>query len=94
MWSIANQNNITVSQLKQNNNLSNDTIYVGQNLKISGNSSNSSNEKPATNNQYVVQSGDSLWKIAAANGTTVNQLKAINHLSSNLIYKGQQLKLK
>lgn len=94
LWSIANQNNITVSQLKQNNNLSNDTIYVGQNLKISGNSSNSSNEKPATNNQYVVQSGDSLWKIAAANGTTVNQLKAINHLSSDLIYKGQQLKLK
>ena len=92
LWSIANANDMTVAQLKQKNDLSNDTIYVGQKLNVSSAKSTSATSTPSAT--YTVKSGDSLWKIASANGTTVNQLKSLNNLSSDLIYAGQQLKLR
>lgn len=92
LWSIANANDMTVAQLKQKNDLSNDTIYVGQTLNVS--STKSASTTSTASATYTVKSGDSLWQIASANGTTVNQLKALNNLSSDLIYAGQQLKLR
>lgn len=92
LWSIANANDMTVAQLKQKNDLSNDTIYVGQTLKVS--SAKSTSTTSTVSATYTVKSDDSLWKIASANGTTVNQLKSLNNLSSDLIYAGQQLKLR
>lgn len=92
LWSIANANDMTVAQLKQKNDLSNDTIYVGQKLNVS--SAKSISATSTASATYTVKSGDSLWKIASANGTTVNQLKSLNNLSSDLIYAGQQLKLR
>ncbi|WP_283599552.1 LysM peptidoglycan-binding domain-containing protein [Ligilactobacillus aviarius] len=92
LWSIANANDMTVAQLKQKNDLSNDTIYVGQTLNVSSTKSALATSTASTT--YTVKSGDSLWQIASANGTTVNQLKALNNLSSDLIYAGQQLKLR
>lgn len=40
---------------------------------------------------YVVKKGDSLWRIARENKTTVESLKQENSLTSNLIKVGQQL---
>lgn len=42
---------------------------------------------------YVVQSGDTLWRIATQNGLTVQQLADLNTLSSTTIYPGQVLKV-
>lgn len=42
---------------------------------------------------YTVKSGDSLWRIAQNNGTTVNALKTANGLTGDLILIGQTLKL-
>lgn len=41
--------------------------------------------------QYVVKSGDSLYMIAKAHNTTVDELKNVNHLYSNTIYPNQIL---
>lgn len=41
--------------------------------------------------QYVVKSGDSLYMIAKAHNTTVEDLKKVNHLYSNTIYPNQIL---
>lgn len=49
--------------------------------------------KASSQNTYTVQKGDSLWKIAVKFKLTVNQLKAVNNLSSDVIYPGQVLKL-
>jgi LysM repeat protein len=40
---------------------------------------------------YKVQSGDTLWSIAAVHGLTVDQLKALNGLTSDFITVGQNL---
>ena len=40
---------------------------------------------------YTVQPGDSLWDIAAAHRTSVAQLMALNHLSSDALSLGQTL---
>lgn len=42
---------------------------------------------------YTVKPGDSLWKIAAANGTSVSQLKELNSLSTDFIFPNQTLNL-
>ncbi len=46
---------------------------------------------PDGNIVYVVQPGDTLWRIAGIAGTTVDQIKAMNGLSSEIISVGQRL---
>ncbi len=48
LWSIAQNNNVTVSQLKSWNNLSSDLILVNQSLKVSGSSSSNSSSSSST----------------------------------------------
>lgn len=42
---------------------------------------------------YVVQSGDSLYLIAQAFGTTVGRIKEMNNLKSDMLQIGQRLKV-
>src|SRR5262249_39373984 len=42
---------------------------------------------------YTVKSGDSLWKIAKANNTTVSAIKQANSLSGDALKVGQQLRI-
>lgn len=48
---------------------------------------------PTTKNEYIVQKGDSLWNISKKFGISVDEIKRLNNLNSNLIYVGQVLKL-
>ena len=48
---------------------------------------------PESGNYYVVQNGDSLWKIANKYGITVNELKSLNGLTSNNLTVGQILEV-
>ena len=52
---------------------------------------NGDGRTPAGGNVYTVQSGDSLYTIAKANGVTVDSLKAANGLTSSNIRIGQKL---
>lgn len=93
LWSIASKNNITVSELKTLNNLSSNTLQIGQLLKLpTSNNDNTNNESTTPNkNVYTVQKGDSLWLIANKYGTTVDKLKKANNLNTNNLSIGQIL---
>lgn len=79
---------MTVDELKKMNNLTSNNLTINQKLLVSGTSNPSST---SSYNTYIVTSGDSLWKIASRFNTTVNNLKSINHLNSDLLSVGQKL---
>lgn len=86
LWSIARQFNTTVSEIRRANNLTSDVLSIGQLLRIPGN-----NNGGSTGNIYYVKSGDSLWKIANQFNTTVDEIKRLNGLTTNVLQIGQQL---
>ena len=88
LWSIAKRFNVGVNEIKNANNLKSNLISVGQQLIIPG-----AAPSDQTNVTYVVQKGDSLWSIANANNTTVDELANLNDLGTNTIYVGQALQI-
>ncbi len=84
LYSIANKYGMTVNELKALNNLTSNTLSIGQKLVVSkGNA--------ATLDTYTVKSGDTLYSIANKYGLTVNELKSLNNLTSDLLSIGQVL---
>ncbi len=92
LYKIASQHNVTVDQLKKENNLSGDMIYVGQTLRIPGKSAQAP-VQTNKNKRHKVVSGDSLWSLSNKYGTSVKQIKDWNNLTSDVIYTGQNLRV-
>ena len=88
LYSIANKLGTTVSELKKENNLTTNTLQIGEVLRIPTKEIYEGEE-----NVYIVQKGDTLYSIAAANNTTVDELKKANNLTSNILSTGQLLKI-
>ena len=86
LYSIAKKYNTTVDNLKNLNNLTSNVLMIGQKLLVPTVNNNSSSI-------YVVQNGDSLYKIAQKYNTTVNDIKSLNNLSSDVLMIGQTLKI-
>ncbi len=85
LYKIANIYNTTVDDIKSLNNLTSNTLSIGQILNIP-------NEVPNPSTQtYTVQRGDSLWLIANKLNTTVDELKRVNNLVTNILQIGQVL---
>ena len=51
----------------------------------------SPSEEVKDSNVYIVKKGDTLWSIANSNNVTVDELKRINNLSSNILNIGQRI---
>ncbi|MCY8204995.1 peptidoglycan endopeptidase LytE [Bacillus sp. N12A5] len=94
LWDLSRKYDTTISKIKSENHLRSDIIYVGQTLSINGKSSSSKSSSSSSSSTYKVKSGDSLWKISKKYGMTVNELKKLNGLKSDLLRIGQVLKLK
>ena len=88
LYSIAGRYGLTVNELKELNNLSSNSLSIGQKLVV---------EKVPTSgtdiNTYVVKSGDTLYSIAKKYNTTVSQLSTLNNLNSSSLSIGQVLKV-
>ncbi|MCY9091503.1 LysM peptidoglycan-binding and 3D domain-containing protein [Bacillus mojavensis] len=87
LWGISQKNGVNLKDLKEWNKLTSDTIITGEKLTISS-------EETTTSGQYTIKAGDTLSKIAQKFGTTVNNLKGWNNLSSDMIYAGSTLSVK
>ena len=88
LWSIAQRYNTTVDDIKKLNNLNSDVLSIGQIIKIP-----SGTNVPGAGNNYVVKKGDSLWSIAQKYNTTVDNIKKLNNLSSDVLSIGQILRI-
>lgn len=88
LYKIARKFNISTNDIIKSNNLISTSLIIGQVLTIPSSSS--------TKNEiiYTVKSGDSLYKIAKAFNTTVNNIINDNNLKSNLLSIGQTLIIK
>ena len=104
LYRIAHNHGISLSTLLEWNNLSVDSIiHPGQSLIVSDGSSPSSEQaeestssseetaSESTETTYTVQPGDGLWRIAKNHGLTLDELKSLNQLTSNIIQPGQVL---
>jgi LysM repeat protein len=94
LYRIAARFGVTVPAIAAANHLTNvNLIHVGQRLLIPSPGSAPAPTNAPWTGQYVVQRGDTLWRIAHRFATTVDALKAANNLRSNLIYPGQILNI-
>ncbi|OZI10972.1 hypothetical protein CEW92_13885, partial [Bacillaceae bacterium SAS-127] len=103
LWKIANKYGTTIEQIKKDNQLKTAALTIGQKLIIDAKgtpSKPSPDQKPvekpkppATGSSvtYIVKSGDSLWKIANKYGTTIEQIRKDNKLTTNALTIGQKL---
>ncbi|OCA88973.1 peptidoglycan endopeptidase [Pseudobacillus wudalianchiensis] len=101
---IAQKYQMSLTELKQLNNLTSDAIFVGQKLKISGQPAppapapttpkpSSPVTNPSATGTYTVKSGDSLSLIAKRYNMSLAELKRLNNLTSDSIFVGQKLKV-
>ncbi len=86
LYSIARKYNTSVDNLKSINNITTDSLAIGQIIKLPSTSS-------TAGDTYIVKKGDSLYSIARTYNTSVDKLKKINNLTSNALAIGQVLKL-
>lgn len=85
LYQIAKKNNTSVAKLKKLNNLSSNTLTIGQTLLI-----------PSSEEEYfiyIVVKGDTLYQIAEKNNTTIDEIKKLNNLTTNTLKIGQKLKI-
>lgn len=100
LWLIANRHNVSLSALLSANNLTEDSVIrPGQELRLPAGSASSgsttaassSSPRPSGTTTYTVRSGDSLSVIARRHNTTVQDLKALNNMTSDVIRVDQRL---
>lgn len=85
LYSIAKKYDTTVNAITTINNLTSNTLSIGQTLKIPVSTQNT-NEKT-----YTVKSGDTLYSIARKYNTTVSDLINRNNLKTSNLSIGQKL---
>lgn len=98
LFAIAKRFDVNVADIRDWNNLSDNRIFAGQNLKIytEGRELAADNTSAPTRlnmYRYKVRKGDTVGEIADKFGVSTAKIKNWNGLSSNKIYSGQTLKI-
>lgn len=83
---IAGRFGLTTAELKSLNNLSSNTIQIGQVLSLPGAS-------PDSDSEHTIRSGETLSGIAIRYSISLASLRAANNLSNDRILVGQVLKI-
>lgn len=84
LYGISKQFGVSVEELRLENDLSGNTLRIGQILRI---------PSIETTSLYVVKKGDTLYSIASRYGISVSELVRLNNLNSTNLSIGQQLRI-
>ncbi len=87
LYGISNQFGVSVTDLKKINNLSSNTINVGQVLTIPS----ISGTNPDNVFTYTVKKGDTLYGIGQKYGVSVSEIISLNNLKNNNLSINQKL---
>lgn len=85
LYALAKKYNVTVKDLKKENQLSSETIFAGQKLAVPTHFYNKSE------GTYTVNPGDTLWNISKRFNTSLEDLKAANNLKEDMVLIDQKL---
>lgn len=100
LYSISQKFNTTADEIKRLNNITSNNIYINQELYIPTSTSAPSNPLPIPPidddeneeySEYIVQKGDSLWKISRDYNITVKELIELNNLTTTTLQIGDKL---
>ena len=83
LYGISKKFNTSVDEIKKINDLTSNQLSIGEILKIPSNDNNQ--------NVYQVVKGDTLYSIAKKFNTTIDKLKEVNKLDSNMLSIGDKL---
>ena len=89
LWSIARRFGVSVDDLKRFNNLIGDILSIGVTLMIPTSASSVGNIIV-----HTVELGDSLWALAKKYSTTIEDIKQLNNLASDVLRVGTELQIK
>lgn len=89
LWSISKEFNVDINDIKNKNNLVSDILNVGSVIIIP-------TGKEASNDiiVYTVKKGDSLWSLAREYKTTIDDIKQLNNLKTDVLKIGEELQIK
>lgn len=88
LFHIALSHGMSLEEIRTRNELKSDDLYAGQKLIVK----NMVRKHPDA--FYRVNYGETLFSISKKVGLSVDELKALNNLQSNLVYGGMVLKIK
>lgn len=86
LWLLSQRYNTTVDAIKSLNGLTGSLLNIGQVLRIQTSDTGSYIE-------YTVRLGDTLWLLSSRYGTTVDAIRELNGLSSDVLNIGQVLRI-
>ena len=89
LYSISRRSGVAIDDIKKWNNLNNNTLSVGQILKLKA----PSNSGTITGDTHKVVAGDTLYNISKRSNVSVENIKKWNNLKNDSISKGQTLYL-
>ena len=87
---IARQYGLSISDIKELNELKNDRIYPGMKLTIA----DTPEEGEDVQFEYVVKEGDNLYSISRKFDVGLDLLQQLNNINGKSIYPGQKLQLR
>ena len=98
LWVLAEDHDVSIEDIKKDNNLKTDVIVPGQVLEIGEDKEETEKEdkeekteKTEKTDTYKIESGDTLSDIAAKFEVSVVELKEWNNLSSDIIFVGKEI---
>jgi len=92
LYDLSRKFDVSVDKLKEENNLSNNNLIIGNKLLIPNSKKENTQAGDKNNNIYVVKSGDTLGEIAGRLGVSTKDLKDENGLKNANLQIGQKLR--